>query len=133
MNKRKTTILLVDDDYDYLIQQKSLLEEQGFNIITSEGGKNIRIIMDNSEIDVAIVDLMMDDMDSGFILSYEMKKKYPSLPIIMVTGVTNKTGLEFDSITDSEKQWIKADSIFTKPVRIDQLVREIKRLLKDDA
>lgn len=129
MDNNKKTILLVDDDYDYLLQQKSLLELEGYNVITSEGHKKAKETLKSASFDLAIVDLMMEDMDSGFILSYEIKKMYPSTPVIMVTAVTNKTGMEFDTITNSEKKWIKADKIFTKPVRIEQLVKEINRLL----
>lgn len=129
MDNNTKTIFLVDDDYDYLLQQKSLLEMEGFNVITAEGHKKAKEALINATFDLAIVDLMMEDMDSGFILSYEIKKKHSSVPVIMVTAVTNKTGIEFDTITNSEKKWIKADKIFTKPVRIEQLVKEINRLL----
>lgn len=130
MDKNKKTILLIDDDYDYLIQQKTMLEGEGFNIITAEGEEQTRKILDSSSFDIAIVDLMMEGMDSGFMLSYELKKKFPEVPVIMVTAVTNQTGLVFDSITDSEKKWIKADSVFSKPIRTEQLIKEIQRLLK---
>jgi DNA-binding NtrC family response regulator len=128
MNKTKT-ILIVDDDIDYLIQQKAILEPEGFNVITAEGVNRAREVIKENQFDLAVVDLMMENMDSGFVLSYELKKKAPQVPVIMVTAVTSQTGFEFDSVTENEKKWIKADAIFTKPVRAEQLIKEINRLL----
>ena len=39
--------------------------------------------------DLAIVDLMMEYKDSGFALCYHIKKKDPSIPVILVTAVTS--------------------------------------------
>lgn len=126
------TILLVDDDIDYLIQQKMLLEKEGFKIITSENKDKTRKILRYETFNVAVVDLMMEEMDSGFTLCYQIKKKYPEIPVIMLTAVTNQTGYVFDAITETEKKWIKADSILTKPIRTEQLVKEIKRLSSNE-
>ena len=129
LNNNKT-ILIVDDDFDFLNQQKMILESEGFNIITSDSVNNTRKILKNTIFDLAIVDLMMEHSDSGFILSYELKKERADIPIIMVTAVSSQTGLDFDLITDTEKQWIKADTIMTKPVRSEQLLKEVKKLLQ---
>jgi hypothetical protein len=64
-------------------------------------------------------------------LCYTAKKKDPDFPVILVTGVTSETGIEFDVITDEERSWIKADIVLAKPVRAEQILNELKRLLKD--
>jgi len=132
MDKTQKTIFLVDDDFDYLVQQKIMLESKGFNIITAEGEKQAKEILNNSLFDLAIVDLMMENMDTGFIICHEIKKKHPAIPIIMATAVASQTGFEFDSITNAEKKWIKADSVITKPIRSEQLLKEIQKLLKNE-
>ena len=103
---------------------------EGYNIVTADTRKKAKELLNELKPDIAIIDLMMQEMDDGFVFSYEIKKKYPDVPVIMVTAVTGKTGMEFDSVTPEEKHWIKADTIFTKPVRTEQLLKEIKRLLK---
>jgi hypothetical protein len=40
-----------------------------------------------------------------------------------------ETGIEFDAQTPDERSWIKADTLIQKPVRPEQLIREIERLL----
>jgi DNA-binding response OmpR family regulator len=127
MNK---TILIVDDDIDYLIQTRIKVEQFGFKVITAESQKEAEKILEVTHPDLAIFDLMMENDDSGFILCYKMKRKYPDVPIIIATGVTAETGMLFDITGDDERKWIKADLFLDKGIRADQLQREINRLLK---
>ena len=130
MSKTLITILVVDDDPDYLLQEKMELEAEGYKVVTAETRKKANQILETMKPDIVIVDLMMEKMDDGFVLSYEIKRRYPKVPVIMVTAVTGQTGMEFDSITPDEKHWVKADVVFTKPVRVEQLVKEIERLTR---
>ena len=75
------------------------------------------------------LDVMMENPDAGFTLCYHIRKKYPSVPVILVTSVNSETGLDFAMASDEERSWIKADAMLTKPIRFEQLKREIDRLL----
>ena len=123
-------ILIVDDDIDLLFQLKMELESAGFEVVTAETGEEAEKHLAESSPDLAIVDLMIEQMDTGFVLCYHIKKRDPSIPVILVTGVTRETGMEFDAATDEERSWLKADAILAKPIRFEQLQREIGRLLK---
>jgi len=127
MNK---TILIVDDDMDYLLQTRIKVEQFGFKVITAESQKEAEKILEFTHPDLAIFDLMMENDDSGFILCYKLKRKYPEVPIIIATGVTAETGMLFDITGDDERKWIKADLFLDKGIRADQLQREINKLLK---
>jgi DNA-binding response OmpR family regulator len=130
MNKEAKRILIVDDDMDYLAQLKFQVENFGFTAITAESQKEGEEIIENEKPDLAILDLMMENQDSGFILSYKIKKKYPDVPVIIATAVTAETGLIFGLDTEEERSWIKADQYLEKGIRPDQLHREINKLLK---
>ncbi len=132
MAKYDETILIVDDDSDYLFQTKLLVEGFGYNTITADSQKEGEKIISTTKPDLAIIDLMMENEDSGFILSYKMKKKYPDVPIIIATAVTAETGMSFDINSEEDKKWIKADLFLDKGIRNDQLEREIKRLLEQE-
>lgn len=123
------TILVVDDDEDFRLQQEMQLKAAGFEVLTAGGQEDAEEILLESQPDLALVDLMLEDMDGGFSLCYHIKKVYPSLPVILVTGVTRETGLEFEVTTEEERSWVKADVVLAKPVRFEQLKREIARLL----
>ena len=126
----KKTVLIVDDDMDYLFQMKIKVEQFGFDTITADGQKEAETIIETTRPDLAILDLMMENDDSGFILAYKIKRMYPDVPIIIATAVTAETGMTFDINSDENKQWIKADLFLDKGIRADQLQKEIHKLLK---
>jgi len=130
MTEVKKKILIVDDDMDYLEQIKFYVEGFGFNTITAESQKEGEEILETEKPDLAIFDLMMENKDSGFILSYKIKKKYPDVPVIIATAVAAETGVIFGIDTQEERNWIKADQYLEKGIRPDQLHREINKLLK---
>jgi CheY-like chemotaxis protein len=123
------TILVVDDDPDFLAQQQMQLEAARFTVIAAPGVQEARRLLEERKPDLAILDLMMEDADGGFALSYYLRKKYPKVPIILVTAVTSQTGLDFTPSGAEQQSWVKADVILPKPVRFEQLKREIDRLL----
>lgn len=124
------TILIVDDDPDLLAQLKFHVENFGYQTITASNQKEAEEIIEDRKPDLAIFDLMMENQDSGFILSYKSKKKYPDVPVMIITAVNSVTGLNFSLETGNDKRWIKADKYIEKGIRPDQLHREINKLLK---
>ncbi|HNY09712.1 MAG TPA: response regulator, partial [Tenuifilaceae bacterium] len=124
----KKTILIVDDDVDYLYQLKFQVEKMGFETVTAESQHEAETLLNTIKPDLAILDLMMESEDSGFILSYKLKRKYPDVPIIIATAVSAETGMTFGINTEEERKWIKADLYLEKGIRPDQLHREIVKL-----
>jgi len=124
------TILVVDDDLDFLTQHRIHLESIGYKVVTAEGQRQAEELLKTLRPDLAMVDLMMEHVDGGFSLCYHIKKLDPAIPVILVTAVSSETGLEFDATTKEEQSWVKADVMLAKPVRFEQLKREIERLLK---
>jgi CheY-like chemotaxis protein len=128
--KNQKTILLVDDDMDYLFQVRLHLERFGFKVVSAEGQKEAEELLTNVKPDLAIIDLMMESEDSGFILCYKMKRRYPDVPIILATAVSAETGLLFGVNSEEERKWIKADLYLEKGITPEQLQKEITKLLK---
>ncbi|MCD6374832.1 MAG: response regulator [Caldisericaceae bacterium] len=128
----KKKVLIADDDFDILEQLKMQLQSKGFDVVACESQAEAENQLETIKPDIAIFDLMMDDLDSGFVLSYKTKKKYPDVPVIIITAVTNETGLKFDVSTEESKNWLKADVILNKDIRFEQLFKEMNRLLGDN-
>jgi DNA-binding response OmpR family regulator len=126
----KPKVLLVDDDEDFLFQHRIQLENAGFEVATAgtRGEAEEKALAFTP--DLAILDLMMEHHDDGFVLSHHLKRRFPGLPVILVTAVTSETGLVFDPSSAEERAWIGADALLAKPIRFEQLQREIDRLLK---
>jgi DNA-binding response OmpR family regulator len=130
MKETRKTVLIVDDDVDYLIQMEMNVRKLGFDVITADSQKAGEEMIGKQKFDLAILDLMMENKDSGFILCYKLKKKNPALPVIIASAVTAETGLSFGVETEADRSWIKADTFIEKGIRPDQLEREINKLLK---
>jgi len=130
MDNKKKTILLVDDDVDYLFQTRLNIEQFGFNVVTAESQSEAEMLLETVRPDLAVIDLMMERDDSGFILAFKLKNKYPDVPVIIATAVSAETGMSFSLNPDEDRSWIKADLYIEKGIRADQLHREIIKLLK---
>jgi CheY-like chemotaxis protein len=121
--------LVVDDDDDFLMQQKTALEVLGFAVETAGGRLEAEEKLKIYKPDLAMVDLMMEEKDGGFVLARHLKQANPKMIVVLVTAVTAETGLKFDMESAGASRWIKADAMLTKPVRMEQLKREIARLM----
>ncbi len=130
MNKSDFTILVADDDPDYLYQTINNLERSGYRTVAVESQSEAELYISKFKPDLAIFDLMMESDDSGFILCYKIKKKYPDVPVILATAVSSETGLSFSLDSEQEKSWIRADLYLEKGIRAEQLDQEVMKLLK---
>jgi CheY-like chemotaxis protein len=125
----KKKILVVDDDVDILEQMTAMLTAANYEVIAAEGRAAAEEAILKTKPDLAILDLMMEEKDSGFVLSHQIKKLYPDMPVILLTAVTGATGLSFAAQSPDARSWIKVDRIMDKPVRPEQLKAEIHHLL----
>ena len=130
MKKSDIKILIADDDPDYLYQTVFNLEKAGYKTMGVESQAEAESIIARFKPDLAIFDLMMENDDSGFILCYKLKRKYPDVPVIIATAVSYETGLTFSIDSDREKSWIRADRYLEKGIRPEQLDQEVMKLLK---
>lgn len=122
-------VLLVDDDIDLLEQNKTLLEAKGVEVFTAESGAEGIKLFGEIKFDAAIIDLIMEEHDSGFVLCHKLKKTEvgKNIPIFILTSATYETGFKFSATTSEEKKWIKCDGLINKPVVIEDLVSKINK------
>jgi len=81
MSEKQTpkTVLIVDDDNDFLIQMRIQLQNAGYEVLTAEGQKEAEELLADTHPDIAVIDLMMEYQDGGFVLCHHIKKKYPGM------------------------------------------------------
>lgn len=128
VHEKYKKILLVDDDIDLLEQNKIVLEAKGFTVITAESGKEGIETFEKELPDAAVVDLIMEQHDSGFVLCHKIKKTEhgKKMPLFMLTSATYDTGFKFSASTEEEKEWIKCDGILNKPVVVEELISKLE-------
>jgi len=130
MSQKQHTVLLADDDPDYLFQVAYYLRKAGFEVVAVESQTETEQVISRLKPDIAVFDLMMENDDSGFILCYKLKRKYPDVPVILATAVSRETGISFGLNSGQDREWIRADLYLEEGVRPEQLEQGIKKLLK---
>jgi CheY-like chemotaxis protein len=119
-------ILIADDDPDQVKQLQLVLTAAGYRVRAARSQAETEELLLMGAPDLAILDLMMEQRDSGFVLSHFIKRLFPQVPVILLTAVTAETGIDFGTGGSS---WIKADRVLHKPVRPEQLRQVVAQLL----
>jgi CheY-like chemotaxis protein len=128
MEEKKFKILVVEDDADMMEQMDMYLTSRGYDVIKAYTQKEAEEIIDRESFDGAVLDLMLENPDSGFVLSHKIKKSFRERPVIIITSVTKETGIYFDKENDNNN-WIKADVFLQKELRFEQVDAELKKRL----
>jgi two-component system NtrC family response regulator len=79
------TILIVDDEKNYLTILSAVLEDEGFEVLTALGGREALEVHKTSDLDLILTDMKMPEMD-GIELLERIKSVDPDLPVIMMTA-----------------------------------------------
>ena len=119
---RNSTILVIDDEADYLELMKGLLQQEGYpKIITEQFPLNVMPLLEQHKIDLILLDVYMPKMN-GLELLEKITQIYPQIPIIMVTAV-DELEIALKAIKLGAYEYI------TKPPDTDRLFLTIKRAL----
>lgn len=114
-------MLLVDDDRLLLDSMSSWLASQGYSVHAADGCATAQKIIENSPLDVAVIDLRLGDGDGFEILEY-CRQVQPTLPVILMTGYgTVETGIE--------ALRYGAHDLLTKPLIDEELLVAIQRAM----
>ncbi|MEE4261912.1 MAG: sigma-54 dependent transcriptional regulator [Desulfobacteraceae bacterium] len=79
------TILIVDDEKNYLLVLSAVLQDEGYEVLTAQGGREALEIQKSSDLDLILTDMKMPAMD-GIELLENIKALDPDLPVIMMTA-----------------------------------------------
>ncbi|MGC8719204.1 MAG: sigma 54-interacting transcriptional regulator [Thermodesulforhabdaceae bacterium] len=79
------TVLIVDDEPNYLIVLEELLSDEGYNVLTADNATEGLQIASIQDVDVVVTDMKMPGID-GMAFLDSLHKLKPDLPIIMMTA-----------------------------------------------
>lgn len=114
-------ILVVDDEQPLANLIEVYLTNEGYNVFKCYNGKDALETLSKEKIDLAILDVMLPDID-GFSICGEIRKHY-TFPVIMLTAKTS----DMDKIAGLT---IGADDYMTKPFNSLELVARVKAQLR---
>lgn len=123
-------ILIIDDDRDYAESLKAMLNAHSYHVIWAPDSVTGMEMLRASTPDLIILDIMMSTMGEGLHLAYRLKSdpKYAHIPILMLTGITQRTGLKFDP--QDEGEFLPVEDYMDKSENLEVLCAHIARILK---
>ena len=115
-------LLIIDDDEEIISTLKYFLSTKRYEVFSASDGLEGLKLLDTEEqgFDLVITDLIMPNI-SGVGLIAIIKKKFPSLPIIGMTGWG-----EHPEVLATEAQ---ADQVLKKPFELSELDKVIKEII----
>jgi two-component system alkaline phosphatase synthesis response regulator PhoP len=124
-------ILIVDDDADITEAMRIVLENKGYIVDAAGDSKEAAGHIKAQKPDLIILDVMMGTKSEGFDFSRDLKNNphYREIPILMLTAIREKTGIDFKPEAGDET-WLPVEEFLDKPVRPEQLIEKVESLLK---
>ena len=125
----KKSILIVDDDKDYVECLTIMLEAAGFDVSSASNATDCMTAVKRKKPDLIVLDIMMEKLVSGLHVGYELRADpdFKDIPIIMVSAILEETG--FDVAAAKGTEYVAADEFLNKPVKPQVLLTTINRLI----
>ena len=119
-------ILVIDDEPSILLMIKKMLEKAGHEVDMALNGKEGMQIFENNKADLLVTGIIMPEKE-GLETIVEMRKKYPDLKIIAISGGGR---ISADGYLPGAKL-LGANMVFQKPLIQKEFLEAVSFLLKD--
>ena len=129
MKQKKTKILLVDDDIDFVESTKTILESKAYEVVVAhEGDEALRKAREKKP-DLILLDVIMP-VKNGFTAAEQLKKdsQLSKIPTLMLTGFSAKRA--GTGIPVSRGLTLEAEDYIEKPVSPEELLARIAKFVK---
>jgi CheY-like chemotaxis protein len=123
---RPRTVLVVEDDEDVRLFMIEVLQDLGYAAIAAENGPAaLRLLDHGTAVDVVFSDVRMPDGMSGFELVEEIRRRLPSVAIVLTSGMA--------SVYEADQETSGGWSVLRKPFRRDEVMKAIENALTRQA
>ncbi len=120
-------ILIIDDDPDFVLISRKILETEGYQVLEAANGRQALEMMRQDKPDLVLLDVMMSTTLEGVDVSKEMESDpdLQGVPIVMISSIsTSEYAAEFP---DDER--IPIDAWISKPIQPAVLLKTVKRFI----
>jgi CheY-like chemotaxis protein len=117
------TILFIDDDDLMRTVFQVALEKAGYHVLTAEDGQHGLRLLQHQEVDLALVDIFVPNMD-GLELIPLLRKTRPASKIIAMSGSSR----EWDYLDRAKR--LGANDTLKKPFSLQELLDAVSSQLK---
>lgn len=130
MNQTPRKILVADDEEDVRQFVVAALEDNGYEFVLAADGREAVAKAKEESPDLVVMDVQMPRQD-GFGALYELRQDPATahIPVVLLTGVAEKTGVKFSAETVEEYMGERPDAFFDKPVDPVELRDAVEKLI----
>lgn len=125
MSNNKPVILCLDDDPDILSLLEIILEAEGYTFLGADSAEEGLRVYKESEPDIIIVDLMMEEVDSGTGFIKEIQLLGNTVPVFMLSSVGDNLSMTTDYTA------LGLAGVFQKPLTKEFLLAVLKTKLAE--
>jgi DNA-binding NarL/FixJ family response regulator len=122
---KKKSVLIADDEESIVVSLKRMLEKENFQVETAENGSIALKKLANCHYDIILTDIMMDDI-SGLKLLKNIKKRYPDVIVVLMTGYAS-----IDTAIDAFRSG--ASDYILKPCSKTKILSSIKNAINNNS
>jgi CheY-like chemotaxis protein len=119
------TVLLVDDDADFVEMNRTLLQERGYVVRVAYSGRQCLEEVTARRPDLIILDMVMERPSDGFDISRELRNSAytKAIPLVMITSVNDSIPFR----VEPDRTWLPVDTLLEKPVDPQLLLAVVER------
>ena len=121
------TVLVVDDDPDFVKVASKVLNKAGYEVVSAANGAAALKTMRQETPDLVLLDIMMSYILDGLDVSREMAED-PALKDIPVIMVTSLTSVKASGVFPTD-EYVPVDEWLSKPVAPDTLLERVEKKL----
>lgn len=123
----KGLILVVDDDPDFVEITRTVLEKDGFEVISAANGNQGLLRIRNEHPDLVVLDVMMSSVLDGVSVSEALREDEDlrQIPLVMASSIAQSE--HADQFPTDE--YMHVDAWLSKPVQPQELLTTVNRLI----
>ena len=127
---RTSSVLIVDDDSDFVASTRAFLEGQQYKVVTACDQHEGFSKLEGELPGIIILDVRMGRGAEGFIFARKMRKdpRFAPIPILMLTSMREQTGFSMPGEPIHET-FLPVDEYIEKPIKLQDLLQRIKEHL----
>ena len=124
-------ILIIDDDDDYRVSTRALLEGEGYEVVEARSGQEGLAAVCRHHPDLIVLDIIMESLTTGYSVNQAVKfvpeyRDLGPIPVLMVSSVGMDPASLYGWIGDTTP--ITPDAYMTKPLDIPEFLAKVRQL-----
>ncbi len=120
----KKKVLIIDDDMDFREMAKVVLESADYEVLEAADGAGGLEKVKNEDVDFILLDVMMEEVDTGCKVADEVAKLNVEIPVVILSSFADAAKQTFDTTAIPVKEYLQ------KPLKSEELLTVVNKYIK---